>query len=152
MKKNLNIKNKKAFFDYKIEKQIEAGMVLTGSEVKCIKSGHVNIREAYIKIIKNEVYIIGMTTNPPNYITQGGDYDSRRTVKLLLNKKEINQLIGDISINGYTIVPIDLHIKNNKIKITIGVAKGKNTNDKRQTEKDREWSREKARISKKNYK
>lgn len=144
----LNIKNRKAFFDYHIEDKIEAGIVLQGWEAKCIRGGRVNIKEAYIKVIKNEVFIVGMNINPTNTISTHEKCDPTRIRKLLLNKKEISMLSGKVSVEGNTIIPLDLHLKNKKIKITIATARGKNTRDKREDKKTKDWNREKERIMK----
>lgn len=146
----MNIKNKKAFFDYHIQDKYEAGLVLQGWEAKCIHGGRVNIKEAYIKIIKGEVFVVGMTVTPTSTISTHETCDPTRIKKLLLNKKEINKLIGVVGENGMTIVPIDLHLKNKKIKITIATARGKNQRDQREDQKNRDWKIEKARITKNN--
>lgn len=145
---NLNIKNKKAFYDYQIEKKLEAGIVLQGWEAKCIKGSRCQIRDAYIKIINNEAYIIGMNITPTNSVSMTETCDPTRTRKLLLNRKEISSLSGEINNSGYTIIPLDLHLKNNKIKLTIALAKGKSQKDKRSTMKENDWKREKERLNK----
>lgn len=135
------MKNKKAYFDYYIEKEIEAGIVLTGTEIKSVRNGSANLKDSYAKIKKDEIYIINM------FIAKydNGSYnnqDERRTRKLLLHKKEIKRLEEYSNKEGYTLVPLELYFKNNKVKIKLGVAKGKHNYDKRQAIKERELLRE----------
>ena len=135
------MKNKKAYFDYYIEKEIEAGIVLTGTEIKSVRNGSANLKDSYAKIKKDEIYIINM------FIAKydNGSYnnqDERRTRKLLLHKKEIKRLEEYSNKEGYTLVPLELYFKNNKAKIKLGVAKGKHNYDKRQAIKERELLRE----------
>lgn len=137
----IEIKNKKAYFDYFIEEEIEAGIVLKGTEIKSIREGKANIRDCYAIIKNNEVFLLNM------YIAKYNDasifnHDERRTRKLLLNKKEIFKLRDKIEISGYTLVPIKLYFKNNKVKISIGVAKGKKNYDKRESIKEKDIKRE----------
>lgn len=142
--------NKKAGFEFFIEDSFEAGLVLKGWEVKAIREGKVNIKEAYITILKGEIYAIGMHIIPLNTAGTHEDCDPTRTRKLLLNRREVDTIIGKVSIQGYTVVPLDLHYRNGKIKMKIGVAKGKKNHDKREVEKEREWNRSKERILKNN--
>lgn len=140
------MKNKKAYFDYYIEKEIEAGIVLTGTEIKSVRNGSANLKDSYAKIKKDEIYIINM------FIAKydNGSYnnqDERRTRKLLLHKKEIKRLEEYSNKEGYTIVPLELYFKNNKAKIKLGVAKGKHNYDKRQAIKERELQREAKNIN-----
>lgn len=140
------MKNKKAYFDYYIEKEIEAGIVLTGTEIKSVRNGSANLKDSYAKIKKDEIYIINM------FIAKydNGSYnnqDKRRTRKLLLHKKEIKRLEEYSNKEGYTLVPLELYFKNNKAKIKIGVAKGKHNYDKRQAIKERELLREAKNIN-----
>lgn len=140
------MKNKKAYFDYYIEKEIEAGIVLTGTEIKSVRNGSANLKDSYAKIKKDEIYIINM------FIAKydNGSYnnqDERRTRKLLLHKKEIKRLEEYSNKEGYTLVPLELYFKNNKAKIKIGVAKGKHNYDKRQAIKERELQREAKNIN-----
>lgn len=135
------MKNKKAYFDYYIEKEIEAGIVLTGTEIKSVRNGSANLKDSYAKIKKDEIYIINM------FIAKydNGSYnnqDERRTRKLLLHKKEIKRLEEYSNKEGYTLIPLELYFKNNKAKIKLGVAKGKHNYDKRQAIKERELLRE----------
>lgn len=140
------MKNKKAYFDYYIEKEIEAGIVLTGPEIKSVRNGSANLKDSYAKIKKDEIYIINM------FIAKydNGSYnnqDERRTRKLLLHKKEIKRLEEYSNKEGYTLVPLELYFKNNKAKIKLGVAKGKHNYDKRQAIKERELLREAKNIN-----
>lgn len=140
------MKNKKAYFDYYIEKEIEVGIVLTGTEIKSVRNGSANLKDSYAKIKKDEIYIINM------FIAKydNGSYnnqDERRTRKLLLHKKEIKRLEEYSNKEGYTLVPLELYFKNNKAKIKLGVAKGKHNYDKRQAIKERELLREAKNIN-----
>ena len=140
------MKNKKAYFDYYIEKEIEAGIVLTGTEIKSVRNGSANLKDSYAKIKKDEIYTINM------FIAKydNGSYnnqDERRTRKLLLHKKEIKRLEEYSNKEGYTLVPLELYFKNNKAKIKLGVAKGKHNYDKRQAIKERELLREAKNIN-----
>lgn len=139
------MKNKKAYFDYYIEKEIEAGIVLTGTEIKSVRNGSANLKDSYAKIKKDEIYIINM------FIAKydNGSYnnqDERRTRKLLLHKKENKRLEEYSNKEGYTLIPLELYFKNNKAKIKLGVAKGKHNYDKRQAIKERELQREAKNI------
>lgn len=133
--------NKKAFFDYFIEDKFEAGIELKGSEVKSAKAGKVSIKESFVRIINNEIFIMGMSIVPWQY---GSVYnpEERRVRKLLLNKKEINKIHEKVKIKGYTIVPLDVHLSKGYVKIQIAVAKGKKSYDKRESiaKKDQERS------------
>ena len=140
------MKNKKAYFDYYIEKEIEAAIVVTGTEIKSVRNGSANLKDSYAKIKKDEIYIINM------FIAKydNGSYnnqDERRTRKLLLHKKEIKRLEEYSNKEGYTLVPLELYFKNNKAKIKLGVAKGKHNYDKRQAIKERELLREAKNIN-----
>jgi SsrA-binding protein len=136
------VENKKAFFDYFIEDRWEAGLVLEGWEVKAIRSGRGNIKEAYVVVRQAELYLIGCHISP---------LPEASTRKLLLHTEEIHKLIGKTEQRGYTIVPLNLHYSRGRVKCEIGLAKGKKQFDKRQTEKDRDWVREKAQISRGKY-
>ena len=138
--------NKKAFFDYFIEEKYEAGIVLEGWEVKAIRDNRVNLKEAYVIIQRGEIYLIGCHVTPLGAASTHIRPDAIRTRKLLLHKDEISKLIGKVERAGYTLVPLDMHYKNGRIKIQIGLAKGKKQHDKRETEKERDWSRDKARL------
>ena len=140
--------NRKASFNFFFESIYEAGIVLKGSEIKSIRSGKVNISDAYAIERKGEIVLIN--SNIASYkqasFSDHNPYDDR---KLLLNKKEINKLIGKINREGFTLIPTKLYLKKGKAKIEIAVAKGKKKYDKRQTKKTRDWNRDKARYVRK---
>jgi SsrA-binding protein len=138
--------NKKAFHDYFIEEKYEAGIVLEGWEVKAIRDHKVSLKEAYVVIQSGEIYLIGCHVTPLGAASTHIRPDAIRTRKLLLHSEEIAKLIGKVERAGYTLVPLDMHYTRGKIKLQIGLAKGKKQYDKRATEKERDWQREKARI------
>jgi len=140
------VQNKKAFHDYFIEEKYEAGIVLEGWEVKAIRDNRTNIKEAYVIIQRGEIYLIGCHITPMGATSTHIRPDAIRTRKLLLHSEEIVKLIGKVERSGYTLVPIDMHFKGGRIKIEIGLAKGKKQYDKRNAEKERDWERDKARI------
>lgn len=149
MSENNITKNKKAFFDYFIESQIEAGIVLEGWEVKAIRNNNSNIKEAYVIIKGGEVFLIGCHITPMRFVSTHAIPDPVRTRKLLLNNAEIIKLSVKVDRAGYTLVPLDMHFTNGRIKVQIGLAKGKKQHDKRETEKDRDWSREQGQLLRK---
>tara|TARA_B110000438_G_scaffold299864_1_gene350905 strand:+ start:1345 stop:1815 length:471 start_codon:yes stop_codon:yes gene_type:complete len=137
--------NRKASFNYSFKEFYEAGIVLSGSEVKSLRSGRVNIADAYAFDNHGEIFLVN--SHIPSYKESSyNDHNPLRNRKLLLNKKEINKLIGRINREGFTIIPTKIYFKKGKAKIEIVVAKGKKEHDKRQTKKKREWDRDKARI------
>ncbi|TCS71554.1 SsrA-binding protein [Sulfuritortus calidifontis] len=138
--------NKKAFHDYFIEERYEAGIALEGWEVKAIRAGRVQLKEAYVVIKKGEIWLIGSHISPLPTASTHVKPDPVRTRKLLLHAAEISKLIGKVERAGYTLVPLNLHYSKGRIKLEIGLAKGKKAHDKRETEKQREWDREKARL------
>lgn len=138
--------NKKAFHDYFIEDQYEAGIMLEGWEVKAIREGKVQLKEAYVIIQRGEIYIIGCHITPLGAASTHVRPDATRTRKLLLHNEQIAKLIGQVERAGYTLVPLDMHYTRGRVKVQIGLAKGKKQYDKRETEKERDWVREKARI------
>ena len=141
-------KNRKASFNYFFDEFFEAGVVLTGSEVKSLRDGRANISESYAYDISGELYLIN--SHIPSYKESSyNNHNPIRNRKLLLNKKEINKLIGRINREGYTLIPTKLYFKKGKAKVEIAVAKGKKHFDKRQTIKTRDWNREKARFFRK---
>jgi SsrA-binding protein len=140
------VDNKKAFHDYFIEERYEAGLVLEGWEVKAIRAGRVQIKEAYVILKGAEPYVIGMHVSALPTASTHVRPDPTRTRKLLLNAEEIRRLIGKVEQRGYTLVPLDLHYTKGRVKLAIGLAKGKKQHDKRETEKDREWQREQQRL------
>ena len=138
--------NKKAFHDYFIEERYEAGLVLEGWEVKAIRAGRAQIKEAYVVEKSGEVCLIGAHITPLLSASTHVHPDPVRTRKLLLNAAEISKLIGKVERAGYTLVPLDLHYSKGRVKLAVGLAKGKKQHDKRDAEKDRDWVREKARV------
>ena len=135
------IKNKKAYFDYEILEEIEAGIVLTGTEIKSIRNGNANLKDSYAVVRNNEVYLLNMHISE---YKEGNifNHEEKRTRKLLLHKKEILKLRDKINLNGYTLVPLKLYFKGNKVKILLGLAKGKKIYDKRESIKERDINRE----------
>ncbi|HNX23101.1 MAG TPA: SsrA-binding protein SmpB [Spirochaetota bacterium] len=142
------LRNKKARFEYEILDTYEAGVVLKGTEVKSIRQKNVNIQESYAYIKNGEVYIIGMNIS---LYDRGNffNHEPLRERKLLLHKYEIKKLIGKLNERGYTLVPLRMYIKNGKVKMELGLAKGKNTHDKRRTIQDRDMKRDMQREIKK---
>ena len=140
------IDNRKAFHDYFIEDKYEAGLVLQGWEVKAIRAGRANIKESYVVIRGAEIFIVGMHITALESASTHVTADPTRTRKLLLHAEEIAKLIGKVERAGYALVPLDLHYSKGRVKISVGLAKGKKQFDKRETEKERDWEREKARL------
>jgi len=140
------VQNKKAFHDYFIEEQYETGMVLEGWEVKAIRDGRVQLKEAYVIISNGALYLIGSHISPLKTASTHINPDPVRTRKLLLHAEEIKRLIGKVERAGYTLVPLDMHYKAGRIKLEIGLAKGKKQHDKRESEKQKEWERAKQRL------
>ncbi|MEW5944072.1 MAG: SsrA-binding protein SmpB [Pseudomonadota bacterium] len=138
--------NKKAFHDYFIEEKYEAGIVLEGWEVKAIRAGRVQLKESYVVIKSGELFLIGCHISPLPTASTHVNPDPVRTRKLLLHAEEINKLIGKVERAGYTLVPLDMHYTRGRIKLEIGLAKGKKQHDKREAEKERDWQREKQRL------
>ncbi len=140
------ITNKKAYHDYFIEEKYEAGIVLEGWEVKAIRDNRINIKESYVIIQRGEIYLLGCHITPLGAASTHIRPDAIRTRKLLLKGQEIVKLIGKVERSGFTLVPLDFHFSKGKIKVQVGLAKGKKQYDKRQTEKEKDWQREKERI------
>ena len=140
------IDNKKAFNDYFIEERFEAGLVLLGWEAKAIRAGRAQLKEAYVVIRRAELYLIGAHISPLSSTSTHVTADPVRTRKLLLHSAEIGKLIGKVERSGYALVPLNLHYSRGRIKLDLGLAKGKKQHDKRATEKEKEWNREKQRI------
>jgi SsrA-binding protein len=138
--------NKKAFHDYFIEEKFEAGLVLEGWEVKSIRAGRVQLKEAYVIVKGEEVWLLGCHISPLTTASTHVKPDPVRTRKLLLHAREIARLIGKVERAGFALVPLDMHFKKGRVKLEIGLAKGKKQFDKRETEKKRDWEREKARL------
>lgn len=142
------VDNKKAFHDYFIEERFEAGMVLEGWEVKSIRAGRVQLKEAYVIVRNGEIFLFGAHMSPLPTASTHIHPDPVRTRKLLLHGSEISKLIGKVERAGYTLVPLNLHYKKGRIKCEIGLAKGKKQYDKRDTQKERDWQREQQQIMK----
>jgi SsrA-binding protein len=144
------VDNKKAFHDYFIEERFEAGMSLEGWEVKAIRAGRAQIKEAYVIIRKGEVFLFGAHISPLPTASTHINPDPVRTRKLLLKAEEIKKLIGKVERAGYTLMPLNLHYQRGRIKCEIGLAKGKKQHDKRDTERSRDADREIAKALKQN--
>lgn len=140
--------NKKALFNYHIEDRYEAGMVLQGWEVKAVRLGKVQLTDGYVVVREGELYLIGCQINPIRSTSTHVTAEAARTKKLLLNKDEIRRLISKVDQKGFTLVPLNLHWKNGRVKCEIALAKGKAEHDKRDTVKDREGKREVERALK----
>ena len=140
------VDNRKAFHDYFIEERFEAGLALEGWEVKSIRAGRAQIKEAYVILKNEEVYLIGAHISPLSTASTHIHPDPVRTRKLLLHGEEIRKLIGKVERAGYALVPLDFHYSKGRVKLAIGLAKGKKQHDKREAEKDRDLFREKARV------
>ena len=138
--------NRKAFHDYFIEQRLEAGIALQGWEVKAIRAGRANIKEAYVIVSNGEIFLIGSHISP---LPSTGTHilpDPTRTRKLLLHADEISRLIGSVERAGYALVPINFHYKDGRIKLEIGLAKGKRQYDKREADREKDWRREQQRL------
>ena len=144
------VDNKKAFHDFFIEERFEAGIVLEGWEVKSIRAGRVQLKEAYVIVRSGEIFLFGAHLSPLPTASTHIHPDAVRTRKLLLNASEISKLIGKVERAGYTLVPLNLHFSKGRIKCEIGLAKGKKQYDKRETDKERDWQREQQKIMKQN--
>ena len=140
--------NRKAFHDYFIEEQFEAGIALEGWEIKAIRAGRANIKESYVIVRSGEVFIFGMHVTPLTQASTHVKPDPVRTRKLLLHAAQISKLIGKVERAGFALVPIDLHYSKGRIKAQIGLAKGKKLHDKRDSEKEKDWKREQGRLLK----
>ena len=140
------IQNKKAFHDYFIEERFEAGIALEGWEVKAIRAGRVQIKEAYVVVSNGELFLIGSHISALPSASTHVTPDPTRTRKLLLHASEINRLIGSVERAGYTLLPLNMHYKDSRVKVEIGLAKGKKQYDKRQDEKEKAWRREQQRL------
>jgi SsrA-binding protein len=140
------VDNRKAFHDYFIEEKYEAGLVLEGWEVKAIRAGRVQLKEAYVVLRNGAVWLIGCHISPLNTASTHIKPDPVRTRKLLLHAEEVSKLIGKVERAGYTLVPLDMHYSKGRVKLEVGLGKGKKQYDKRATEKERDWQREKQRL------
>ena len=143
---NTIVRNKKAFHDYFIEEHYEAGLALQGWEVKSLRAGRAQIKESYVLIRDGEAYLFGCHISPLSSASTHVKTDPTRTRKLLLHRDELDRLIGAAERKGYTLMPLALYWKRGRVKLDVGLAKGKKEHDKRATEKDRDWQREKQRL------
>ena len=142
------VENRKALHDYFIEERYEAGLALAGWEVKAIRAGRAQLKEAYVILRNGEVYLIGAHITPLTAASTHVSADPIRSRKLLLHAEEIRQLIGKVERAGYTLIPLDLHYSGGRVKLNVGLARGKKQYDKRETEKKKEWQREQQRLIK----
>jgi SsrA-binding protein len=142
------VENRKALHDYSIEERFEAGIVLEGWEVKAIRAGRAQLKEGYVIVRNAELFLIGAHITALPEASTHVKPDPTRTRKLLLRADEIRKLIGKVERAGYTLVPLDLHYTRGRVKLAVGLAKGKKQYDKRAAEKEREWQREKQRLLK----
>ena len=140
------VENRKAFHDYFIEERFEAGIALEGWEVKSIRAGRANLKEAYVVVKGGELFLIGAHLSPLATASTHVHPDPTRTRRLLFHREEINRLIGKVERAGYTLTPLDLHFSKGRVKLAIGLAKGKKQHDKRAAIKEREWNREQQRL------
>ena len=140
------VDNKKAYHDYFIEEKFEAGISLEGWEVKAIRAGRAQIKESYVVVKNGELLLIGAHVMPLLAASTHVHPDPTRTRRLLLHREEINRLVGKVERAGYTLVPLNLHYSKGRVKLDIGLAKGKKQHDKREAEKERDWNREKQRL------
>ena len=141
--------NRKARFEYFIEEEFEAGLVLQGWEIKSLRAGKVNLSDAHVIMKNNEAWLLGAQIQPLPTASAHLHPDSLRTRKLLLNRNELSRLIGSVERQGYTLIPLSLYWKRYHVKMRVALAKGKKTHDKRETVKDRDWARSHSRIMKK---
>jgi len=140
------VENRKAFHDYFIEERFEAGLSLEGWEGKAVRAGRAHLAEAYVVVKGGELLLLGAHIAPLSTASTHVRADPTRTRKLLMHREEINRLVGKVEHAGYTLTPLNLHYKNGRIKLEIGLAKGKKQHDKRATLREREWNREQQRL------
>ena len=138
--------NKKAYHDYFIEEHHEAGLALQGWEVKSLRASRAHLKESYVLLRDGEAFLFGCHISPLTSASTHVQADPTRTRKLLLHKEEISRLIGSVERKGYTLIPLAMYWKHNRAKLDIGLARGKKEHDKRATEKDRDWERDKQRL------
>ena len=141
--------NRKARHDYFIEDTIEAGLSLEGWEVKSLRAGRGNLTEGYATVRNGEIFLFGAHISPLPSASTHVQADPTRTRKMLLNRREIDRLVGAVERKGYTLVPLSLYWQRGRVKLGLGLAKGKKQHDKRATDKDRDWQRQRERIMKK---
>jgi SsrA-binding protein len=140
--------NKKARFDYFVEETLQAGLALEGWEVKSLREGRAQITESYVHLRNGEAWLLGARITPLATASTHIQPDPTRTRKLLLHRNELDRLVGAVERKGYTLVPLNLHWSKGRVKLEIGLAKGKKSHDKRATVKDRDWKRQQERIMK----
>ena len=140
--------NRKARFDYFVEERLEAGLALLGWEVKSMRAGKAQITEGYVSVKGGEAWLYGAHISPLLSASTHVDTNPTRTRKLLLTRRQIDHLVGAVERRGYTVVPLELYWKEGRAKLEIGLSKGKKQHDKRATDKDRDWQRDKGRIMK----
>jgi SsrA-binding protein len=140
--------NKKARFDYFIEDRLEAGIALQGWEVKSMRAGKAQLTDSYVILREGEAWLLGAHIAPLTTVSTHVTADPKRIRKLLMNRREIDRLTGLVERKGYTLIALELYWKQNRAKVAVGLAKGKKQHDKRDTEKDRDWQRDKARALK----
>lgn len=141
----MEIRNKKAYFDYFVEREIEAGIVLTGTEIKSIRKGSANLKDCYCRIKNDEVYLLNMFIGKYD---EGNrfNHEERRERKLLLHKKEIKKIKDEIMLDGYSLIPLKMYFVKDKVKVLIGVCRGKKLYDKRETIKERDLKRSEGKM------
>lgn len=137
--------NRRAHFEYSFEQRFEAGIALEGWEVKSLRAGKIQLDQAYVLLKNGEAFLFGATISPLQTASTHKLHDPQRTRKLLLHQSEISKLIGSVERKGYTLVPLNMYWKDNRVKLEIALAKGKKLHDKRATEKERDWNRQKQR-------
>lgn len=140
--------NRKASHDYFIEERFEAGLALEGWEVKSLRAGRVQLDQGYVIVKNGEAWLLGALITPLATASTHITPDAQRTRKLLLHQSELRKLTGSIERKGYTLIPLNLHWKNNRVKLEIGLAKGKKLHDKRAAEKEKDWKRQQQRLIK----
>ena len=140
--------NKRARFEYHLEQKLEAGISLMGWEVKALRAGNIQFNESYVLLRGGEAFLFGCLITPLNSASSHVNTDPMRTRRLLLHKRELDRLIGNVERQGFTLIPTAMYWKRGKVKVEIALAKGKKQHDKRKTEKDRDWARQKSRIMK----
>jgi len=141
--------NKRARFEYHIEDRLEAGIALEGWEVKALREGRVQFADSYVLLKDNEAYLFGCQINPLSTVSTHITPDKVRTRKLLLHRRQLDALFAAVDRKGYTVVPTAMYWSHGKVKVEVGMARGKKQHDKRKAEKDRDWERQKGRIMKK---
>ena len=140
--------NKKARFDFFIEDRLEAGLALQGWEVKSMRAGKAQLTDSFVIFRDGEAWLLGSHVTPLNTVSTHVVAEPKRTRKLLMNRREIDRLIGLVERKGYTLIALELYWSKNRVKVSVGLAKGKKQHDKRDTEKDRDWQRDKSRALK----